>query len=284
MPRAQITPAHLSLVPTLEPKDGGAPIADRARGHRKILIVDIERLPGLAQAFQSKVEYIGWRNWVKWPSTVCLAYKWYGSDEPVVFLNAWGKGGEEAMLRKIWKVYDEAEIVVTYNGVGFDNKHLASGWATIGMAPPSPWKDIDLLRVVRSRFGFESKAMQPVSERLGMKGKHGHYDVGMALAAFFGDREARAELRAYNEQDVLNTEDLYDRLRPWIKNHPHVSDLPADGTRITCPNCGSTDLRKNGKQAKQVLVYQRFRCRGCETEVLANHHLDNSRIGYTRTA
>ena len=57
--------------------------------------------------------------------------------------------GHDAMIEGIWKLLDEADAVVTWNGVSFDMKHLRREFVLAGLTPPSPWKDIDLMLTVK---------------------------------------------------------------------------------------------------------------------------------------
>lgn len=248
----------------------------RASTHgTRILTLDIERLPGLARVWEPRTRYIPPRHFVEWPRMLCFAARWYDNPEPI-FSAEWGKGGADAMIRKAWKLYDQADIVVTYNGVRFDDKHLRTEWLTVGLTPPRPWKSVDLYKQV-GKFGFESKSLDTVTRRLGRPGKVTHYDMDAAHAAAEGDREAQARLRTYNLGDVELTEWLYDRLRGWMPNHPIMG---AHGDEKVCNQCGSTDLRLLQSRYKAVVIeYALYRCRECGGHVRGGWH---SRAASTR--
>jgi hypothetical protein len=236
----------------------------------KILVIDIERLPGLARIWEPKTRYVPISQFVRAPSLLCWAAKWYGSDE-MMFASAWDDA--EAMVSGIWDLYDQADIVVTYNGVSFDNRHLRSEWLMASLSPPAPWKDVDLYRVNSSTFGFESKSLQHLCQRLGLDTKSGHYDAVMAEACMAGDAEAQATMRTYNEGDVTITEQAYLRLLPWIRNHPHVALLPADDPDArTCNRCGSSDLARTGTYRAVQINYLRYRCNNCGANVRGTRH------------
>ncbi len=92
----------------------------RVKAAARILTIDIERLPGTAYVWEPKTRYVAPRNFLEWPRLLCFAARWYG-DKRVVFEAEWRKGGREQMVKRAWELYDEADIVVTYNGRRFDN-------------------------------------------------------------------------------------------------------------------------------------------------------------------
>lgn len=237
-----------------------AELAENARIQRttaKILVIDIERLPGTAYIWDPRTDYVAPRNFIEWPRLLCFAARWYGQKTPI-FQAEWRD--RDAMIRKAWELYDEADHVVTYNGIRFDNKHLRTEWLEAGLTPPRPWKDIDLFAQVK-QFGFESKSLDSVSRRLGRPGKELHYDIGLAFRAANGEQAAQREMRAYNIGDIELTEWLYDRLRGWITTG-HVGKGHA--TDKICPNCASEDLElRSTKYRAQVIDYPMFTCQNC---------------------
>lgn len=236
---------------------------------RRILIVDIERRPGLTPIFDQRTRgFIPVSQWTRLPSLLCFAAKWYGRG-PVDFHAVWDDPA--AMVQGAWDLYDQADIVVGYNQIRFDNKHLKSEWLTAGLPPPRPWKNVDLFKVNASLFGFESKSLAHLCHRLGLPGKSGHYDPVLAERCVEGDEKAQRLMRRYNVGDVRITENVYDALRPWIHNHPHVgSRATAEG--MICNKCGSTELEPAGDYRAVVIEYAMYRCKGCGGLVKAGHH------------
>jgi hypothetical protein len=231
----------------------------------KTLIVDIERLPGRfaadfwdMNAFKNRRIHAD--QVLEWPSTVCFAAKWYETGKRV-FSAAWDVGAD-AMYEAAFELYDQADIAITYNGIGFDNKHLTSGWTERGMGRPSVWKDVDLLRVARQSQGWESKTLDAVCKRLGIEAKNDKYDVQTARDAMAGVKAAQRKLKRYNANDVDITGAVYERLLPYCKSHPHVA--PSLGLeRPTCPRCGSTDVARTGTYSPAVYNYLAYKCNAC---------------------
>lgn len=224
----------------------------------KILTIDIERLPGLAYAWEPKTRYIPPRNFIEWPRMVCFAARWYGQKR-VIFEAEWKD--RDRMIERAWSLYDEADIVITFNGIRFDNKHLKSDWLLAGMAPPLPWKDLDLFQVAK-QFGFESKSLDSLTRRLGRPGKELHYSLETTLAAVEGDRDAQRELTTYNHGDIELTEWLHDRLIGWMPAAPFKG---THGDEKVCNQCGSHELTHvpNQRYRAVVLDYALYRCDNC---------------------
>lgn len=170
------------------------------------------------------------------------------------------KGGHDAMVKRLYKYLSEADAVCTYNGNSFDNKMLNSELVRLGLAPLPPTKQIDLYRVVKKQFRFPSNKLDYVSQALGIGEKVKHEGFGLWVGCMEGCPKAFAKLKKYNIGDVLLLERLYDRLLPWIPNHPSLS-LEAEAR--CCPNCGSPKLQHRGYQTTKVARYKRLQCQGC---------------------
>lgn len=256
-----------------------------------ILTADIERIPGVAQVQHRGLtitgefwDLSGWKHVIgrrihaddvlEWPRTICAAGKWYG-DRNVMFVSEWDDGGHEAFMRTVWEWYDTAAIVVGHNLARFDSKHLKAAWAEYGWPSPSPWKTVDTLSIARAEFAFESNTLDALCKRLGVVAKNGKYDVEVARKALAGDAVAQRKLAAYNKGDIRATEALYDRLRPYIKNHPHLSMFT--GEEWGCPNCGEKNLSTNptGEAFTLVQRYRAYVCPRCGTHVRGNRRMQD---------
>lgn len=245
-------------------------LAARLNDHQsKILILDIERQAGLAHIFDQKTSgFIPAGRWTRLPSLLCFAAKWHGRRK-VEFYAAWDD--REAMVQRAWELYDEAEVVVGYYSTGFDNKHLQTEWLLAGLPPPSPWKDVDLYRVNRATFGFESKSLNHLCQRLGLSTKRGHYDPMLADLCMDGDVKAQRKMATYNKGDVVITEQAYDRLRGWMPTHPHHLYARAD-EKPTCNQCWGDRLEYRGIRLAQQISYSLFRCLDCGANVQGTRH------------
>lgn len=245
----------------------------------RVLTLDIERIPGRASVqhrgftiegdiwdLNALKPMIGRRihadDVIEWPRTICAAWKFYDETD-VHFAAEWEVGGYDAFMRTVWDAFDQADIIVGHNMGGFDEKHLMAGWAEMGLPAPSPYKIIDTLKVARRVFGFESNTLDALNKRLGVEAKTDKYSVAVARAAVGGDREAQEQLASYNRGDIIASEALYDRLRPYAKGLPHMGMWTDEPT--ACPNCG-TPMTATGKTIHTLVQqYDGYACPSCGT-------------------
>jgi hypothetical protein len=228
----------------------------------KILTLDIETSPNLAHVWRLWQENVGLNQLLEASEVLCFAAKWLGDDE--VFFASQYEDGKYSMVRLAHALLDEADVVVHYNGARFDIPHLNREFISQGLTPPSPYKQVDLLRTVKRQFRFPSNKLDYVCQALELGAKTQHTGHQLWVDCLSGDPDAWELMQEYNEHDVVITEKLYLKLLPWIISHPTVGlyeHTLADEPR--CPACDSDNLERRGKAVTQVSVYQRFRCRDC---------------------
>src|SRR3546814_14965549 len=122
------------------------------------------------------------------------------------------------MIRSIHGLLSEADAVVGYNSDKFDLAKLNGEFLLLGLKPVPPLTSIDLLKTVR-KMGFIMNRLAYIGPllRIGAKIKHEGFDLWVRVMA--GNEKAQAKIRQYNIQDKVITENLYLKIRPFIKNH-----------------------------------------------------------------
>ena len=226
----------------------------------KLLTIDLETSPNLAHVWGLWQQNVALSQLLESGEVICFAAKWYGGEEVLFYSNF--HNGKEAMVTAAHELLDKADAVIHFNGARFDIPHLNREFAEAGMTPPSPYAQIDLLKVVKKNFRFPSNKLDYVTRALGLDHKVQHAGHQLWVKCMAGDYQSWEKMKEYNTQDVVITEQLYDRLLPWITSHP-AHGLYEDGDDERCPNCGSTDLKRDGKAVTTVSVYQRYVCRNC---------------------
>lgn len=238
--------------------------------HPKILTIDLETAP---------IQSYHWGLWdqniglnmigTDW-SILSYAAKWLHEKDRVMYKDTFNQRNQRhdlALLKTVRNLLNEADIVVGQNVERFDLKKLNARFILNGIAPPSPVRIIDTLKVAKRHFAFTSNKLEYMSDKLNVKYKklkHGKFP-GFELWAEFLKRNpaAQKEMEVYNRHDVLATEELYLIMRPWIAGHPNVNVYSEDVDVPRCPNCGSVNLRKKGYRFTQLGKYQRYNCVDC---------------------
>ena len=169
---------------------------------------------------------------------------------------------DKRILKSIHKLLDEADIVVGHNGDRFDLRKLRWRFISQGMAPPSPFKIIDTLKVARREFFAPSYKQDFLTKYFKLENKI-QSDFQLWVDCEAGIPEKLEEMVEYNRHDVMGLEDLYLKIRPYIRNHPNLGVLMEDDI---CPTCGSKHLQETSSvyltSANKFPVYK---CEKCET-------------------
>jgi len=186
------------------------------------------------------------------------------------------RDGYEPMLERLWTLLDEASYVVGWNSDRFDLSKVRGYFARSGFPPFRPPKSIDLVKTART-FGFESASLGYVAQMFGVTDKIDNGAVASWKAVMDGDMDALERMEQYNRGDVQTTTELFDAMRPWVKNHPHLGFAADDEER--CPRCGSDDLTKVGVHQAVVIRYVMHRCNNCKGLCRSTAH---SRASVTR--
>lgn len=233
----------------------------------RVLFFDIETAP--------IVGYV----WGLWDQNVALnqiktdwhvlswSAKWLG-DDTVLYQdqrNAKQISDDKRLLKGIWDLLDEADIVVAQNGKEFDVKKLNARFVIQGFQPPSSFKVIDTLKLAKKHFGFTSNKLEYLSNTLNTKHKKlvGNREFeGFTLwtACLAGNLKAWKEMERYNKYDVLALEELYERLIPWDSTVNF--SLYHEGNGHVC-TCGSSRLQRRGFEFTATGKFQRYQCQDC---------------------
>lgn len=232
----------------------------------KILTLDIETAPLKVYAWGLWDQNTGLNQIDTEWSILSVCAKWLGQKPEYLDVTVQKDlRNDKHLLRWLHSLLDEADIVVCQNGVSFDLKKVNARLIAEGFKPYSPVRVIDTKLVAKKHFGFTSNKLEWMAEKIAgtKKAKHKKFP-GFELwdACLKGDPAAWAEMKQYNIQDVLATEKLYLKLRPWIEGHPNVNTYSASED-CACPKCGSKKLQKRGYATTQVGRFIRLQCQDC---------------------
>jgi len=249
-------------------KDSGIEEEKIERVEPKVLIFDIETAPILGYVWKLWDNNVGLNQIHSDWYVLSWSAKWLGTSEDEVMYedqrNAKVIEEDSAILETIWKLLDEADIVITQNGKKFDVKKLNARFILNGFQPPTPYRHIDTLVLAKRHFGFTSNKLEYMTDKLCTKykklkhAKFAGFDLWKQCLA--GNLEAWDEMEIYNRYDVLSLEELYTKLIPW--DNTIDFDAYHDTLDIVC-SCGSTEHVKSGFHHSNLGKYQRYKCVDC---------------------
>ncbi len=210
---------------------------------------------------------IPFQNIINESELLSWAAKWHDEDEchySSLRMVGHTPAGKKRMLKEIHAMLDEADVVVTFNGDKFDLKILNQEFLMAGLGPASPYKSVDLYKVVKRKFRFTSNKLGYLLRRFGLRHKLDSQGIETWIACMTKGHPEYSEkwdvMEEYNVGDVFSTEELYDYLLPWIPNHPNRNLYDGAGA---CPVCGGTHIQRRGFHTSKSLRYRRFQCTDC---------------------
>lgn len=233
----------------------------------KITTLDIETSPILAYVWKLFKENIGLNQIVEDWSILSYCAKTLGSRE-VRYADVAGQDNlrdDSALLGPLWEELDSADILVVQNGVKFDLRKINARLLAAGYPPPRPYKVIDTMLEARKVAAMTSNKLEWLAQVLtdAPKDKHNQFP-GFELwkECLAGNPKAWRVMRKYNPKDVVATEKLYLKLRPYIVGHPNLAVYTDDET-VRCPRCLSEELQERGFAHTQSGKYKRYCCKHC---------------------
>lgn len=224
----------------------------------RILMLDIETKPATAYTFGIRDQHLTHKQIVpgQHGGIICVGCQWLGEKRVTVYSD-W-RDGHQVMLEKVHALLSEADAVMTYNGASFDIPKLDGEFLRARMQPPPPPTQIDLFKTLR-RMGYLSSKLDYILPHLGLGGKVKHEGLQMWIDVMDGCPKAQAKMARYCAQDVRQLGALYEVVRPWIRNHPHLHGKRGD----FCGACGSNHITYRGFIISKHFRTQRVQCQDC---------------------
>jgi DNA polymerase elongation subunit (family B) len=232
-----------------------------------ILVLDIETSPLVCFTWGIYDQRLSPENVMHDWYVFCYSAKWLFDETAysgvLTSQEAIAKNDKQ-IVKQLWDLLDQADIVITYNGDHFDIKKLNTRFALYELPPPSFYRSVDLYKVAKENFGFTSNKLSFVNTFLDIDDKT-HPDYDLWKRCWNGETEALHELKEYNINDVMITEMLYFKLLPWIKNHPNLNVYNDENIQV-CPKCASKNIHWDDKfYYTQLQKYATFRCADCKS-------------------
>ena len=220
----------------------------------KVLVLDLEWKPALAYVWRMWDENISPDQLIDHGGMLCFCAHWVGTKD-YLFYSEW-EDGREGMAKAALDLLSEADAVVTYNGDRYDLPKILGEIMLAGLTPPPKPASIDLLKTVK-KFGFNMNRMAYIAPLLGLGGKVKHEGFNLWKDVMNGCPKAQKKMTRYCIQDVKLTAKMYQKILPFINNHPNLRGGDS------CPNCGSDHTQKRGSRVTRFFRIQRNQCQKC---------------------
>ena len=169
------------------------------------------------------------------------------------------KTNDEKLVRDLWKLFDENDVLIGQNIDRFDTRKANSRFLYWGLKPPSPYKTVDTLKIARRIFKQDSNRLGDLSKFLGYEDKLPTHGWDTWRGCINGDRKSWNDLKKYNAHDVVINEFVYDRLAPWLPNHLSLNAFGQPG----CPVCSSPRVQSRGFNIAKTRRTPRLHCQDC---------------------
>lgn len=251
----------------------------------KVLILDIETTPMAVWTWSLGKQYVGHHSIMRdkkgemmdW-HILSWAAKWLYDDEvmsDILKPNEAKNRKDKRILKSIWSLLNEADIVIAHNGDRFDLRKINARFIANGIKAPLPFKTIDTLKQARKEFAFSSNKQDFITKFLKLEEKL-DTEFNLWIECMDGNVNSLKRMQDYNRTDVVGLEELYLKLRPYMKSHPNFAVMLDDDC---CTVCGSDSL----KQTKKYYYtgssrFKLYTCNSCHSPFIRgkNSHTNKS--------
>ena len=234
------------------------------------------------------------------PMIMCFSWGWYDRTKPmkkhrgkvhnemvkIKFEDIVLKGGlkarneEERIVRIAWKLLDEADEVMAFNGDRFDDKVLIAAFMRFRMGMPSPYNTIDPFKM--SKVGrFVSHSLANLCRSLGIPGKAEITHSSTWRGVIDGDRKSKKLMKIYNDLDVVRMFDVFEIVFAYAKTKLKTNMSAFRNGAFCCPYCGSYSLQSRGAQTYGTGTFRWYYCNDCRRwpkERLADKEHDRAEL------
>lgn len=211
----------------------------------KVLIFDIETSRVRGDMWWSGKQFVNGNSLISEGKIITIAYKWLGEDK--IHAVKWDKNNcDKQLMRDFIKVYNQADMVIGYNNDRFDNKYLNARAMKFNLDIDVSIKSFDIMKQSKRLFRLPSYSMNYLAKYTGVATKLQHSGLEMWNNIQYGTKkEAKKSMKLmlkYNIQDIIVTEQVYLRVRKYMKNPIHIGVLQGK-EKTTCTCCGSDTLK-----------------------------------------
>jgi len=202
-------------------------------------------------------------------TVLCVGYKWYEDRKPHIIsirdFNGWQRNvlDDKRVVEAFRDVMCQAGMWVTYFGKGFDCKVLNAKCLEHGLDVVPNTPHVDLFYIVKANLALSRKSLERVADYVGCVEKKTPVSGPVWKRAAVGDPEALSYVEDHCKADVLLLEEVYTKLRPYVRTHPRVAGYADANDRPVCAVCGGMLVRDKTRMSRTKGMRQQWRCPGC---------------------
>ncbi len=221
----------------------------------KLLVLDIEWSPAKAYVWRMWDENVTPDQLIDPGGLLCFCAHWIGSKD-FMFYSEWQNGKKE-MAIALQRLLNEADAVIGYNSNKYDLPKIKGHLLLEGLEPFAPPTSIDLIKTVKG-LGFVMNRLAYIAPLLHVGSKMKNEGFRLWRSVLEGDAKAQVRMQKYCIQDVKVTAALYNKIKAYIPNHPHLGD-----DKGACGACGSNHVQNRGWRRTKFYKVRRTQCQSC---------------------
>lgn len=194
---------------------------------------------------------------------LCAGYKWLGEKKvyvpSIMDYDNWQDDvtDDKKLVADFLKIYNSADVTVTYYGTGFDRPALIAKALEHNLPLPANIPMVDLFYTVKSNMAISRKSLQNVGYYLGLSNEKTPVEGKVWRRAMGGHANSIKFIKEHCAADVRVLEEAYLKLRPLIRTHPRVSSYDS------CAACGGAVIRRGYALTTTKGYRGRYQCKSC---------------------
>lgn len=246
----------------------------------KRLFCDIEIAPCLGYFFRTGKQNVYESQILEHPTIICIAYRWEHSKKGKVLY--WDNNQDDKQLVEDFReIAKEADVVIGHNSEGFDIKWIATRLCWHSSFRLNIQSSEDTYRQARRNLYLPSYKLNYLARwfGIGTKLSEGWADLIVPVWREKDDK-ALAKMGKYCLQDVDLALEVWKRLYPYVDHKTNYATLNLNPE--LCPQCGSSNTKKNGTRRSKVGLYQNFLCNNCGSSFKDGKNLIKNSAEYLR--
>lgn len=217
---------------------------------------------------------------------LCVSWKWQGQRQVhTAKLETLSPASEARLLKRVYLSVKDADVIVFHYGSRFDWPMLQTKMIKYNIGPLPPIPFIDTWRVSKYKLNLHSNRLDTLARYFNVKHQKTPLDPDTWLSVMEGDKKALEYIVEHCEADVRVLEEVYNKVRPLITNHPSFAAILE--TPKVCPNCGADKLTARGTLVTTHNKYQRYNCQSCGTwtkgPIIKPHDKERTRKTYRKS-